>query len=242
MANPPLTAKTGAMRAVMFAMVFAGAVLVWTVAMVDGLPLAEGPRVILAADLMVLTAISVVGMLIGHSRWARRLAVGLLSFCLVAAVWLEWDGWWLAGVLASVPALVGLLGRGFQGVVRQLPAAAGPPAEAVLLSLALFGAPTVLALTHGSGLTVWGWWAVAGSPVIGVWYAKTLPGALWLVRLAAPVLLILAGLTSLPWGVAGIVFGLGVGRLAWTTNARVAARPLVGAPTRLPAKLTGRPS
>lgn len=229
------------MKASLFSAIFVLSALCWSVATWLGLPVAGDSRAVVAADLMILTAVAVVGMLIGHARWARRLAIDLIGGCLILGVWLEVDGWWIGGAATSCVALIGLAGSGFQGVVRKLPAAAGPPTEAVLLPLVLTGTPALIALTHPSGLGVVGWVGVAGSIVTGFWYVKTAPGAVMAVRVLAPAILAVTGLGSLPWGVSTLVVAVVVARLAWSANARVAARPLVGGSNPLPVELSRSP-
>lgn len=194
----------------------------------------------LGTELVVLTAVSVVGMLVGAARWARRLGIAAAAFSLGTATVSPFAWWWAAGVVAAAVALAGLVGTGMKGLVRERPAAAGPPAQAVVLALLLVATPGIVAaaVTEIDAPTA----VLLGVVLVfGGWYAKAAPGALLVVRAGAPLVLAAVGLLlGWPAGTLPGFLALLVGWLAWTQAARVAVRPLVerGTAVPIPAELT----
>ncbi len=212
------------------------AVLVWAGRLVlDSGPWAPDAATLLAVDLVVLAAVSLVGMLVAGSRWARRLGVVLAAATIGLAVAFPIDTAWILGLVASAGALGGLVGTGMKGIVRERPAAAGPPNEAVLLPLVLLSVPALVGVVRPAGLHGADW-AVAGvSLLAAAVYVKAWRGALPLVRVVAPGTIILGGLSGgMPAGLGLAAAGIVVARLAWTIAARVAVRPLVETGSRVP--------
>ena len=120
-------------------------------------------------------------------------------------------------------------------MIRKRPPADGPPARAVLLSLLLLAAPPVWALVATDGLGAWALIAVALTWLTMVWYAKALPGALIVVRVASPLALTAtAALEGLPLGAIIALTAAGLAALAWTVDARVAVHPLAEPGTTVP--------
>lgn len=224
------------MRALYFALSLLAASLIWSGSLLGSGSenLAEDSATVISTTIVVLSAISVVGMLVGHARWARRLGLVLIGIHLITATLLEISVWWWVGLALSAIATAGLVGPGMKGVVRDLPAALGPPPEAVVLPLLLVGAPLVVAAISRDGL---GPWQVVS--IVIVWlsapvYAKAWPGALIATRWAAPTSLAVAGITALPMGWAAVCLAGVVLRYAWSANARSAVRPLTRTGTRVP--------
>lgn len=192
------------------------------------------PAAVIATTVIVLLAVAVIGMLIGHARWARRLGIGLAGLGLLVIGWGEVDGWWLPGVLAAATALGGLIGPGMKGTVRDLAPALGPPREAVLLPLALIAAPAGVALTRLDGIDGWAWLAIGGCWGSAALYAKAGWGGLTAVRLLAPLTLAISAVGPALAAVVDLALAGAVLALAWTVNARVAIRPLVQPGSRKP--------
>lgn len=231
-------------RAIPAAALLLAAALIWAGLVASGAgPWSPTPALLVAAQLVVLAAVAVVGMLVAASRWARRLGVAVAAAGLALGVVIPVGGWWWAGVAASGLALAGLVGTAFKGVVRERPAATGPPREAVLLSLLLISAPGILGVVSPDGVGAAALVASLASVGAGAWYLKAAPGALWVVRLLAPLLWLVAAVATGLWG--GVVLGVGAAGaagLAWTAGARLAVKPLTteGTRVRIPPELAPR--
>lgn len=222
------------MRALFFALSLLAASLTWSGIIIRSPDLATDSATVIAATVVVLSAISVIGMLVGHARWARRLALGSIVIHLSTAATSEASVWWWMGLALSAAATVGLVGPGMKGVVRELPAALGPPPEAVVLPLLLVGAPLLIAGAATAGIGPWQWGAIMIVWVSAVVYAKAWPGALLATRFLAPLSLVAAGISGLPLGWVTVFLAGVVLRHAWSPNARLAVRPLVQPGTRVP--------
>lgn len=196
--------------------------------------LAASSGVVVGAGLIILGAVSVIGMLIGHARWARRLGIGLAGVSLAISILAEHPVLFIAGVSGAGLVLVGLIGPGMRGTVRDLPPALGPPPEAVVLPLLLVAAPMVVAVTSPDGLGLVEAGAVAVSWISAALYTKAGPGAMWLVRILAPAALAAAGISRWPTGLATLLVSGLVAGLAWRSNTLVAVRPLVRTGTGVP--------
>lgn len=228
-------------KALVIIALFTAGSLLWAgqVALGGG-PWPEDAAGVIATFMVVLTAVAVVGISLVGSRWARRLAVvSSLGWLAMAPAMQTGPVWWAAVILTGL-VLAAILGTGLAPMVRKLPAAAGPPDEAVVLPLLLLGAPVMIGLTSPGGLGVRGWLGVAGAALAAALYSKAAPGALGATRVVAPLLLGLVGAASLPRGVVVLLWGVAVARLAWTHAARVAVRPLVerGKGVPIPPELT----
>lgn len=221
------------MRALLFALSLLcsgliAATRIWTMT-------GAGPRqAVMATTLVTLVAVAVVGMLIGHARWARRLAIGLAVLGLLAVGAGEVDAWWWPGVMSAAVALAGLIGPGMKGTVRDLAPALGPPPQAVLLPLVLLAAPGLVALTRPDGIDAWAWLAVGCCWASAALYAKAGWGGLTMVRLVAPTSLAISAVGSALSAAVDLAVAAAVVALAWTVNARVAIRPLVQPGSRKP--------
>lgn len=214
----------------------------WAVRLVTGPgPWTADAAALIAVDLLVLTAVALAGMLVAGGRWARRLAVAVAGAGAALAVALPADGLWTAALAFSAGAVVGLVGTGMKGVVRERPAAAGPPTAAVVLPLVLLTVPGLVGTSRPDGLGSADWTVAAVAVLTAGVYAKAAPGALLLSRVVAPVALVAGGiLGGLPGGAVAVAAGVAVAAVAWTPAVRVAVRPLVepGSRVLIPAELT----
>lgn len=214
----------------------------WTVVLARGLH-AHPPTavVLMAASLWVVTVASVAGMLISRSHWARRLGwaltLGHAAIALIAPVdpW-----WWLAGAL-SMAAAVSVAGPWLNGYVRSLPAAAGPPARAVVVPILLVGTPFLVGLAGGDGIAA----ALVGGVALGsaFWFVRTLPAALMVVRVVWPLVGLVGGwFMGWPAGTVAAAMGLAVAIIAWDSSVTRAVVPLVerGSVVPIPPELTPR--
>lgn len=165
------------------------AALVWTaVLLVDGGPYDDLSVFLIGFGLLTLAALGSVGMLLVGGRWARRSALAALTATIPLALVREIDPLWVAGVLASATAVAALLTSTLKDGIRKLPAAAGPPERAVLLTLALMAVPLFLGLFSWDGANVGTLVVGMIAPAAAFWYARVLPGGYYIARYAWPLL------------------------------------------------------
>lgn len=229
-------------RALLTAGLVFSSTLVWAVRLVTGSgPWASDAAAVFAADLLLMSAVAVVGMLVAGSGWARRLGWGLGAAGLALGVVLPLDPVWAVALTGSGLSLAVLAGRWLDGAVRQRPAADGPPGEAVVLALGLLCIPGLVALASPAGLGLAEWLAVGTGLVGAALYSKAGPGALLAVRALIPAGLALTAVTAGTWPTRLVILvaAVGLGWLGWRRPVRLAARPLItpGRPVRIPSEL-----
>lgn len=198
---------------------------------------------LIGANLILLAAVAVVGVLVGSARWAQRTGIAIGVLAALTGIAGDIDVWWWIGLGASALAVLGLSGNWFKGVVKERPSATGPPWQAVALTLLLAGGPAAIAVGAPSGVGAVELAAAAICAGTAFLYMKAGPLALLAVRVLAPVSLAAAGLAvGWPGGVTSWLAALGTVALAWTPQARVAVRPLVatGTSMKIPPELTPR--
>jgi hypothetical protein len=190
---------------------------------------------VLGSGLLLVVAVAIVGMVAGASRWALRLGIGTAGGMVAFGVIFPLTPWTVAAMASAGAALAGLVGTGFDHLIRQRPAADGPPARSVLLSLLLLASPPVWALAAPDGFETPTLVAAVVTWVTLAWYAKAAPGALLLVRWITPVILLLAA-TIAEFPVAALIAlsAVGLASLAWTVEARIAVHPLAEPGTTVP--------
>lgn len=205
----------------------AAAGLLWAVKLIlDPGPLAPHAAVLAALDLLLISAVAAAGLLLARGRWSRRLSYGVLGAGGSLAVITPLDVWWASAMAVSGAALTGLLGPWLDGWLRRLPAAAGPPVQAVLLALGLLLLPGAVAVIGHSGLT-WGAWLLGlAGPVLAWSYTRAHLAGLWGTRLL-PLVAVPAALSAPPLRAALLLaVACAPAALAWTGAARLAVAPL----------------
>jgi hypothetical protein len=203
------------------------AVVLWVVALlVDPGPLSPWSVFLVGLGMLETVTVGVVGVIVVGGRWAWRTVLAVLALTLVLAVVRPVDTLWFASLLASLGAgvlyLLPVVARG----VRKLPAATGPPWRAVVVPLALLGAPAVLGLAAWDGPTAATLVISLTAPVATLWYARVLPGGLLAVRVVWPLLTLgLAAFQPVLAIAAAIALSLLVLVLAWHPDVKVAFHP-----------------
>jgi hypothetical protein len=221
------------------------ACLAWALALgFSSGPFVPSSATLLAIDLLILGTVIAVGVVLSGGRWTRRAGLILLVGLAVLAIFLDVDGWWIAGAVTTVPA-IGLWAGPWLGTrFRKLPRADGPPPRAAVLTLGLIAVPALVAVTAPAGVSTGGWVLSAFSLVAAWAYSRAWLTALWAIRTALPILGIVtaAGLT---WP-GGLALGLGVvmlTALAWAPEVQQAAMepaPLPADPLPIPRELIPR--
>ncbi len=181
-----------------------------------------------ATALVVATVVTVAGLTVGRSRWARRhgwLLAGAIA--LITAFSRPVDGWFVATMALAATAIGALalpsVGTWIATIERRTPL----PTTALILMLVMLDAPLAAALVHPDGLH-----PVVVAAAIITWvllwaYSQARVAALWIVRFAAPLLVV-----GLAWGGAWWAWlamaSIGAGMLwgAWARTSLLAAQPL----------------
>jgi hypothetical protein len=215
--------------------------LLWAVLLTNQSSLAAGSGAMVAVSLLMLTAVAIVGTLVVGGRWARRLSIGLAGSTLVLSPLVETHpALWVLGIALSGYALAEAAGTGLAAVVRRLPSASGPPVQALMIPLLALGWPALLALSQPSGVDGWDWLAATTMLLLGFWYSRALPAALWVGRIGmlVPALLSVAFVPTPLW-LLPLTGAAAITTLAWTKNARIAVQPLIqrGRQVPIPAEL-----
>jgi hypothetical protein len=177
----------------------------------------------------LLAIVTVAGLLLARSIWARASSVVLASSCFAIVLAGDLD---LGAAFISALALAAVAaaaGPWLQRWIRRLPAADGPPPAAVGLLLGLTATPLVVGLTtagEGPGAAGWGLaaWALALAFVI----ARARSWALWPARVAHPLVGIAAAVSIGP--VPGTILAaktVAESVLAWRRDVSSAIRPLL---------------
>lgn len=224
------------------AALFASAVI-WAGVATTSPVYARSSGFVLAAGAIVTVGVALVGMVAGAARWALRLGIGTAIMFIGLGVRFDLGLWTLVAMAAAGIALIGLVGNAFSPLIRKRPPVDGPPANAVLLSLLLLLGPVLWAFLSASGLSAGAAIGVATSWTALAVYTKALPGALWVVRLVVPMVLILGATSSPLWTALPMVMcALSVLALAWTADVRLAVQPLAapGSTVPIPAELAPR--
>ncbi|HSJ29778.1 MAG TPA: hypothetical protein VLB67_16355 [Acidimicrobiia bacterium] len=201
---------------------------------------AGGSGALLAVGHLILTAVTIVGALVGAARWSVGLGAALAAFLALPAILHPIDPAWGAMVGAAGLALAGTLGTGLRASVRQRPPADAPPRTATALALGLLAMPMVVAVAQPSGIDLGDWLLATAGVLLAAWYTRARPSALWTARLALPALIAVTFvLVPLP-GAIGVAAGwAALAWLAWTAGARLAVIPLAapGHSVRIPPEL-----
>jgi hypothetical protein len=195
----------------------------------------------LAAGHLLLTAITIVGALVGAARWSVGLGIGLVSTLAVPAVTHPITPAWVVMVGAAGLGLAGLLGSGLRAAVRHRPPADAPPRKAAGLVLGMLAVPVLIGALQPGGVDPWDWAVAGGTVALAVWYSRARPTALWATRFGLPALAVaLAFVIDFPWWLLAVGAHLALSWMAWSADARVAVIPLAspGRSVPIPAELT----
>jgi hypothetical protein len=176
--------------------------------------------------LLTMATIAVIGMILVGGRWALRSGLASVAAGLVIAVIRPVDPIWFVALSGSVFAGVLLFLPVVTDRIRKLSSATGPPIRAVLLTVLLAATPFAIGLAawdHEAAATI-----VVGltAPVAALWYSRVLPGGLFAVRFAWPLLALgLAAFQPLPVALVSAVIALAVLVMAWHHEVKVAFHP-----------------
>jgi hypothetical protein len=191
-------------------------------------PFADSSGALLAIGLVVVSAVSSLGMILSRGRWARRLGVAVLATEVVLALVMDLDQWGVIALAATLPAIGLVAGPWLDGFLRRLPPSEPIPPAAVALGLGLLAVPGLLALSSPGGIEVIHW-VVAVLALATAWaFARALRVGLWSARVVIPIALVGAALASSPRGLLlGLALAVTCAVLAWSEPVDRAVTPLL---------------
>lgn len=208
---------------------YAAAQLAWVIRL--GLspdPFSPGAAALMIAGVVVYTAIALVGMLLVRAPWARWLALAVAtSTLIVGSLGGISDVLSVGAVVLSLLAIGGLAGPWLRIWLRQRPGAdAG--AATVALPLAAIGALPLAGFASVDATTPAVLVLAATGPVLAWAYARGFRWGLWGLRVALPMVALVAAIASATWIAAAcfVAFGLVVAVLAWSPGAADALLPV----------------
>lgn len=208
--------------------------LSWTLRLVVSPdPWAADSALAIAIGTLFLNVGAMAALLLGRGRWTRYFAIGLITAELLLATVGNLSGWALTAIVLSGASLIGLGGPWFKGWLRERPAVNSPGLGPIALVIGSFTVVPLVGLAAPQGLGPAHGAAGALGILLSWGYAKGGQWALWALRLAMPLVLAVAALTSPAGGtILLLAAAVSLGYLAWLKEARLAVDPL---PTTLPA-------
>lgn len=198
-------------------------------------PYPPSSAVLAGFGLLLITVIAVAAYLVGRSRWARHLLVGVNLTCVGVAV---------ATPLSPITAaLIGLAATGLTLLagpwpdrwLRKLPSADSPPPTVTAILLILVATPAVCGFTATEPVhtAVWGWagWCVA----LALFLGRAVPGSLVAARfLHLPLAATVALTIGMPHGLTVLATAAAIVPLAWLREVRLSVLPLVATQRPVP--------
>jgi hypothetical protein len=207
---------------------FAAAELLWSIRLtVSPQPLSPGSSALVVAGIVLYTVIAVVGILLVRAPWARWLAL-TTAVCtvLIGALAADVDALSITAASFSLLAIGGLAGPWLKIWLRRRPGA-GVGTIAVALPLTAIVALPLAGLASFESTTPAALALAIAGPVLAWAYARGFTLGMWALRLAAPMMALVAAIAAGTWGaIAFVTYGVAVGILAWSPSARDALSPV----------------
>jgi len=200
----------------------------WALLLMSSGPYAPDAASVIGAELVVLGAIAITGMVVSSSRWGRWLAIGVAVLGPLFGIGIPTGAWWVSNLVVSALVLAALAGSATSGVIRRLPSAVGPTPRVVSFTLVLVALPLLVATASPEGLGRPEWIMIGTSALAAGLYSKAGPLAVAFVRGVLPVASIVAAVfAGLPRAMIWIAIGTILTVFAWHKDIRLAVRPLV---------------
>lgn len=197
---------------------------------------------LIGLGLIEMATVGTIGLILVGGRWAFRVLLATTAATFAIAVIRPLDAFGIVGLAISALALIWLLGPGSTGMVRQLPAASGPPPRAVLVTLLALSAPLTMGLVpEEANYSVVAF--ALFTALCAFLYSRTVTGGLLLLRIGVPaVALGLAIPMPALHAIAALVLAVVVSFYAWSSDVAVAFRPLIekGTTYAIPPELAPR--
>lgn len=199
----------------------------WSLALVvEPGPYPAGAVFLIGLGMITLATSALVGIVVVGGIWAQRLGLVSIAATGVVAVVRPVDVFWMIGLAVSFVATVFLLTPPITRSLRQLPSATGPPRRAVLVTSLLLATPLILGLVAVDRIE-WTTLVVGlSAPIVAFWYLRVLPGGLYLLRYAWPLLALgLAFTMDPPAALATVAIALATAVTAMDTSIKAAFYP-----------------
>ncbi|MGI9667908.1 MAG: hypothetical protein ACR2N2_12575 [Acidimicrobiia bacterium] len=190
------------------------------VLLADPDPIDISAAALIAVGLMILSVVSLSGLLLARAPWGRwGLAISVALSMVFASVSDSLVAYVIYGV--GLIALIGLLGPWLQLWVRHQPSAEAPGAIPIILTSVGAVAPLYIGVCAAGGASAVHWVLAVLAVLCSVAYGRGIRAGLWMYRLVWPLAtLAAASQTSAPGSAALILGGAVVTVLAWTPAAR----------------------
>jgi hypothetical protein len=191
-------------------------------------PFADSSGALLAVGLILVSAVSSLGMVLARGAWARRLSGALLAGQVALALVMDLDGWGFVALAGTVLAIGLVAGPWLDGFLRRLPPSEPIPPAAMALGLGLVAVPGVVAVSSPGGIEVAHWVAAVVSLATAWGFARAFRVGLWSARLMVPAALVGAAVaSSLPGLLVGLALAVACLALAWSPPVNRAVTPLL---------------
>lgn len=209
--------------------------VLWSAVLSTGDSYEASSAFFLAAAILLTATVAVVAIVAGASKWGHRLGLGLAATMIALGAFLPLTVPTVVAMLLAGIALIGLNASGVASLIRRRPAADGPPARAVVLSVALLTSPVLWTVLSPKGLSASAMIAIGVVWTALIIYSRAIPGALLVARYITPISLVTLAVIdrSFTGGLIGLT-AVGLAALAWTVDARVAVHPLAEPGTTVP--------
>ena len=203
--------------------------LVWGLRLINAAaPFADGSGALLAIGLLVVSAVSSLGMVLARGIWARRVSGAVLAVEVVLALVMDLDLWGVIALAVTLFAIGLVAGPWLDGFLRRLPPSEPIPTAAMALGLGLAAAPGLLAVFSPGGIEVVHWVAALVALATAWAFARALRVGLWSARVLVPIVLIAAAVASSPPGLfGGLALAMTCVALAWSSSVNRAVTPLL---------------
>jgi hypothetical protein len=174
----------------------------------------ESSALLLAAGMVLVTLISVAGLLLARARWSVR-ACAAVAICWIGIGTFVASPIAFAAAAAAAGALAGAAGPWMRAWARHTSSVDGPPPMAVVALLLLVSTPIALAVGFPGGIAASHWVFAGWALSLAFALSRAFTGSLTMLRivhpLAAVALLVVEGMGALP----ATVLGIAAGALGW---------------------------
>ncbi|MDH3538780.1 MAG: hypothetical protein OEP52_02195 [Acidimicrobiia bacterium] len=191
-------------------------------------PFADGSAALLAVGLVLVSAVSSVGMVLARGVWARRVGAGLLATQVALALVMDLDAWGVFTLAATLLAIGLVAGPWLDHFLRRLPPSEPIPSAAMALGLGLVATPGLLAVSSPGGIEMVHWTAALVALATAWAFTRALRIGLWSARVVVPLVLVAAAVaSSLPGLLVGLALAAICLALAWSSPVNRAVTPLL---------------
>jgi hypothetical protein len=189
-------------------------------------PGADGSATLIALALAWEGAVALVGFLVTHGIWARRMLAATLTSGIIALAVTGQTPWWWAALALGAMGLYVVIGPPLDRWTRRLVPPTPLPYQVIVLPLALLAVPYVAGLLRVEIVAAAVWTAVAAATAWA--FSRAWVAGLWSARILVPASGIFASLTAPSiWQTVVVIAVIAVTTwFAWTKPALLVVSPL----------------